>query len=392
MDFGFEAAGFKTRVAVEFDDYCAKALEGTLSANVIHDDIHCVEAHEVLSSAGLEQGDCDLLIGGPPCQPFSKSGYWARGDSRRLEDPRANTLTAYLRMVADIQPKVFVLENVAGLAFTGKDEGFQYILDGIKQVNQEVGTEYRISHRVLNAVDYGVPQKRERIFLIGHRDGRQFQFPEPTHGLEHSSLFSAGMKRFTNAWDAIGDLDRIPAPKTLDVGGKWANLLPSIPEGENYLWHTEPGGGLPLFGYRTRYWSFLLKLAKRLPSWTIQAQPGSAIGPFHWRNRRLTFRELCRLQTFPELAEIDCSRTEIQRMIGNAVPSLLAEVLGREIRRQFFNQSIKGDLQLLPQPREDLPRPAKVGDVASEYLALVGDHAAHRTVGRSPKKRSRVKA
>lgn len=111
MDFGFEAAGFRTRVAVEFDDHCARALENTLDAEVIHDDIHCVEADEVLSAAQLKPGQCDLLIGGPPCQPFSKSGYWARGDSRRLADPRANTLTAYLRMVADIQPKVFVLEK-----------------------------------------------------------------------------------------------------------------------------------------------------------------------------------------------------------------------------------------------------------------------------------------
>ena len=74
-------------------------------------------------------------------------------------------------------------------------------------------------------------------------------------------------------------------------------LLPSIPEGENYLWHTNRGGGLQLFGWRTRYWSFLLKLAKSLPSWTIQAQPASAIGPFHWRSRKLTTREMCRLQT-----------------------------------------------------------------------------------------------
>jgi hypothetical protein len=81
-------------------------------------------------------------------------------------------------------------------------------------------------------------------------------------------------------------IDRVPAPaddaQSLKVGGKWGDLLRSIPEGENYLWHTDRGGGLPLFGWRTRYWSFLLKLAKRLPSWTIQAQPGSAIGPFHW--------------------------------------------------------------------------------------------------------------
>ena len=87
--------------------------------------------------------------------------------------------------------------------------------------------------------------------------------------------------------------------RTLTVGGKWADLLPTIPEGQNYLWHTNRGGGSQLFGWRTRYWSFLLKLAKNLPSWTIQAHPGSSIGPFHWRNRKLSVPEMCRLQTFP---------------------------------------------------------------------------------------------
>src|SRR6185312_12245754 len=109
--------------------------------------------------------------------------------------------------------------------------------------------------------------------------------------------------------------------------GKWADLLPSIPPGMNYLWHTDRGGGEPLFGWRRRYWSFLLKLAPDQPSWTIQAQPGPATGPFHWDNRRLTGREMARLQTFPDDIQITGSLADAQRQIGNAVPSLLAEVL-----------------------------------------------------------------
>src|SRR5690606_35435717 len=138
----------------------------------------------------------------------------------------------------------------------------------------------------------------------------------------------------------------------LRPGGKWGALLPSIPEGENYLWHTERSGGMPLFGWRTRYWSFLLKLSKRLPSWTIQAQPGSAIGPFHWDSRRLTFAELCRIQTFPHKLQIDARRTEMQRMLGNAVPSLIAEVWAREIRKQLFDLPIVTPLKLLPPRRK----------------------------------------
>src|SRR5262249_18489369 len=117
--------------------------------------------------------------------------------------------------------------------------------------------------------------------------------------------------------------------------------LPSIPEGENYLWHTARGGGMPLFGWRTRYWSFLLKLAKDRPAWTIQAQPGPATGPFHWTNRRLSSQELCRLQTFPDGLQFDCGRNDVQRMLGNAVPSLVAEVIAREIRGQLLEQPMK---------------------------------------------------
>ena len=98
-----------------------------------------------------------------------------------------------------------------------------------------------------------------------------------------ADMFSE-LQPFRTVWDPSGDLPALHASEieALKPGGKWAELLPSIPEGENYLWHTERKGGLPLFGWRTRYWSFLLKLSKRLPSWTVQAQPRAAIGPFHW--------------------------------------------------------------------------------------------------------------
>jgi DNA (cytosine-5)-methyltransferase 1 len=159
-------------------------------------------------------------------------------------------------------------------------------------------------------------------------------------------------------------------------------LLPSIPEGENYLWHTNRRGGTPLFGWRTRYWSFLLKLAKRLPSWTVQAQPGAAIGPFHWNNRRLTFDELCRLQTFPDGLHIDCGRTEMQRMLGNAVPSLIGEIMAREIRYQLLGTKKRGKLRLLPPRRDVIPRPVRVAPVPSIYHEHIGVHEAHPGTGK----------
>ena len=158
--------------------------------------------------------------------------------------------------------------------------------------------------------------------------------------------------------------------------------MPTIPEGENYLWHTPRGSGLPLFGWRTRYWNFLLKLAKNRPSWTVQAQPGSATGPFHWTSRKLSTKELCRLQTFPENIGIDAGRNSAQRMLGNAVPSLMAEVLAREIAVQLLDRVAYSEpLSLLPPVRPNRPPPEPVCNVTRPYLALIDNHADHPGTG-----------
>lgn len=383
LDFGFEAAGFRTAAAVELDAVACRALcLNRPEWPVIEGNIHGINSARILEVAGLNPGEADVIIGGPPCQPFSKSSYWA-GDTPRLNDPRADTLTAYLRVLRDVRPKAFLLENVYGLAYNGKDEGLKHLLNGIEQINRQVGTNYSVSWKMLNAAFYGVPQLRERVFLIGSRDGAEFRFPAPTHVARDELDLLGDREPFRTAWDAIGDLPERPNEASLNVGGKWGELLPSIPEGQNYLWHTNRGGGLPLFGWRTRYWSFMLKLAKSQPSWTIQAQPGSAIGPFHWQNRKLSSREMGRLQTFPDDIVYDCGRTEIQRMIGNAVPSLMAEVLAREIRKQLLRDDTPlGALRLLPPKRRPMPPAEQLSPVPEKYMSLVGDHADHPGVGR----------
>lgn len=379
MDFGFEAAGFETRVALELDAVACRTMRlNRPTWTVIERDIHDVSSAEIIEKAGVNTGEVDILFGGPPCQPFSKSGYWFQGGTRRLDDPRADTLTAYLRVLRDLQPRTFLLENVYGLVYKGKDEGLRHLLEGIKHINEEVGTNYTVSWKALNAARYGVPQIRERVFLIGSRDGREFRFPEPTNCPPDEIDLLGGREPYRTAWDAIGDLPDHPNEPAIAVTGKWADLLPSIPEGQNYLWHTNRLGGLNLFGWRTRYWSFLLKLAKNQPSWTIQAQPGSSIGPFHWKNRKLSTLEMCRLQTFPEGLIFDCGRTDVQKMLGNAVPSLLAEVLGREIRSQLLDDPHpQSHPSLLPPVRTPVPEPEAVMPVPAKYLDLVGDHADH---------------
>src|SRR5690606_19673894 len=192
-----------------------------------------------------------------------------------------------------------------------------------------------------------------------------------------------GLAPYRTAWDAIGDLPAHPNDPSLVPRGKWADLLPTIPEGQNYLWHTNRGGGEPLFGWRTRFWSFLLKLVKDQPSWTIQAQPGPATGPFHWCNRKLSPAELCRLQTFPDGLEFDCSHAEVQKLLGNAVPSLLAEVLARAIRTQLLDDPPRREaLKLLPPVRTPVPRPEPVASLPGKYRKYIGDHADHPGKGR----------
>ncbi len=388
LDLGFEAAGFACRAAVEMDRDCVATLRANRPWPVIDRSIHDVSSAELLRAAGLEPGEADVLIGGPPCQPFSKAGYWASGDARRLDDPRADTVAAYLRVLRDTRPRAFLMENVAGLAFKGKDEGLRLIQATLESINRTWGTGYRASLLVLNAAEFGVPQARERVFLIGARDGAAIGPLNPTHRALHGPAqreleLEEPAQPFHTAWDALWDLQDDDSPE-LKVRGKWADLLPSVPEGSNYLTFTERGGGPPLFGWRRRYWNFLLKLAKDQPSWTLTAQPGPATGPFHWRNRRLSARELCRLQTIPDDFEVQGSLGSVQRQVGNAVPSALAEMLGLAIRRRLLGDISLSMLTptLLPEHQGRIPPPETPADVPRKFFHLKGSHTPHPGTGK----------
>ncbi|MEO8035499.1 MAG: DNA cytosine methyltransferase [Acidobacteriota bacterium] len=388
LDHGFEAAGYRTAVALDLDHDSCETIRRNRDWPVIEGDLLDIPVEKILETAKLEKGEVELVIGGPPCQPFSKSGYWSRGESQRLNDPRAATLDGYLRVIEKTQPKAFLLENVHGIAYSSKNEGLELLLREIAAINKRTGSQYRPSCAVLNAAWYGVPQLRERFFMVAARDGSEFHFPVATHragSADGEDLID--LPTYRTAWDALADV--VPShDEDLAMKGKWAELLPSIPEGWNYIWHTDHGQGLRLFGWRRRYWTFLLKLSKTLPSWTIQAQPGPSVGPVHWTNRRLSVRELCRLQTFPDDVVITGTRSEVQRQIGNAVPSLLAEVLAREIKTQLFGyRRSSTPLKLLPPDRSPAPPPESVKSVPAKYRALVAEHSAHPGTGKGPRGR-----
>ena len=374
LDFGLEHAGFETRVAVEMDNWCCQTIRANRKWPLLENRLENVSTEEILQAAGLKKKEPDLVAGGPPCQPFSKSGYWVNGDTARLDDPRSNTLAQYMRVLEETLPKAFLLENVFGLAYEGKDEGLKYLETRLKEINRKNKTNYSFTWKVLNSADYGVPQIRERVFIIGARDGLEFKFPVQRYRdpSENADLLSFGLPPYRTAWDALGDLiDPAEDPSSSKVGGKWGDLLPTIPPGENYLWHSERGGGSPLFRWRSRYWSFLLKLHPRKPSWTIQAQPGTAIGPFHWNNRRLTMREMARIQTFPDDVEICGGISHVQRQLGNAVPSALAELLGLEIRKQLLGDRLAAKTPgLIPSVRPRVPEAQYVKRLPKKYAFL----------------------
>jgi len=261
----------------------------------------------------------------------------------------------------------------------------QLLLSRIREINKKTESNYQPVCRVLSAADFGVPQLRSRFIMIASREGLPFTFPCPTHAppeIDQARLAIAALPQHRTAWDAIADVEP-SSDEDLRVRGKWADLLPSIPEGENYLWHTDRGGGMPLFGWRRRFWCFLLKLAKDRPSWTLQAQPGPATGPFHWKNRRLSIGELCRLQTFPDDVSVFGGRTSVQRQIGNAVPSLLAEVLACAIKSQLLGlPGFSEPLKLLPPDRSPTPPSERVKPVPAKFHALQGIHSPHPGTGK----------
>jgi DNA (cytosine-5)-methyltransferase 1 len=388
LDLGLEAAGFRPALCVELDDDARQTLAKNRPRWCLSDpgNIHSLKSEDLLEQSSLKPREAALLVGGPPCQPFSKSSYWTNGDAGRLADPRSHTLRAFVDAVRAILPRALILENVQGLAYRGKDEGLRLLVNGLRRINDACGTAYSPQVISLNAADYGVPQIRHRVFVIASIEGLQLSMPDRTHGTDN------GQNAWLTSWDAIGHLDTDTWSPELDPTGRWARLLPSIPEGHNYMWHTPRNvdhGGEPLFGWRTKYWSFLLKLAKSRPSWTIQAEPGPATGPFHWKSRLLSVEELCRLQTFPRSYRICGDRRSAQRQVGNAVPSAIGELLGLEIRRQWFGERVRKILTLIPRPRTDCPKAERRRPVPSDYLELRDQHEDHPGTGHGPRAQRR---
>jgi DNA (cytosine-5)-methyltransferase 1 len=333
LDLGVEQAGYHVAAAVEMNDDAADTMEKNfhgLASPVIRQSILDVPTRELLRAAGLRGRERpDLLVGGPPCTPFSKSGFWLDWKRAGL-DPDASLLQAYTRVLAEARPRAFIFENVYALTYNNKASApaFARLLREIDEAG------YLCSWRVLNAADYGVAQLRPRLFVVGVPKGRRPpELPTPTHGgrWERRSTGDVGDRPHVTTGEALVGLVTMHEPEEV-VRGRWGHLLPDVPPGGNYLHYTAKRGHPdPLFEWRSRYWSFLLKLDPTRPSPTIQAQPGPNVGPFHWENRRLRVPEMKRLFTFPDDFELVGRRQSVQAQIGNSVPPLLAEAVARSL-------------------------------------------------------------
>lgn len=377
LDVGLEHAGFDPVLCLDTDPAAQQTLLINRPQWNVADNGEVSEAagNWSCSDLGIASKSLDLLAGGPPCQPFSKAAQWVSSGRAGLKDPRTGSLAGVSALIEKFTPRAILIENVPGFV-TGPSSALKVLEMHLTRINKRCGTGYRLQHWIVDAADYGVPQRRRRAILVAFRDGRVFELPAPTHVGQHLC-----------AWDALHDYtEDCPPART----GTWTALLPSIPEGMNYQWHTARGGGEEIFGWRTRYWSFLLKLAKNQPAWTLPASPGPNTGPFHWGNRPLSTQERLRLQSFPETWKLVRTRRDQWKLVGNATPPLLAEVVGRAIADELgltFATAVEPTLAI--HRASTIPPPEPIQPISSRFASMLGPKAAHPGEGLGPSPRVR---
>jgi DNA (cytosine-5)-methyltransferase 1 len=356
LDVGCEVAGFETVAVVESNPTAVQTMLANrpkwfsrLDDSVIFGDVVGLDPAELLTRAGLAPGEADLLHGGPPCTPFSKSGYWLEY-KRAGADPKASLLDSYVEVLAAARPKAFLMENVYGLAYRNQNRP---VLNRFLQRVRDAG--YLPDFRILLAADYGVPQLRQRLICVGLRDdvanGPEWAFPwpKPTHAGPHETRkgWDVTLPAHLTAAEALAGLGVNHSETEEVVTGTYAEELREVPPGENYLWWTaHRGHPEPRFKWRSRYWNFLLKLHPDRPSPTIQGQPGPWVGPFHWDNRRLRVAELKRLMTFPDDFVVTGNRREQQLQLGNAVPPMLGRVVAEALAAELMRLGVDTRLAL----------------------------------------------
>jgi DNA (cytosine-5)-methyltransferase 1 len=326
LDLGLEKAGLDVVIGQDFDADCIKTAQAN-GRRVLGGDIRKVVAGEILSEARLTSREPFLVCGGPPCQPFSTAG-------KRLgiNDPRGSLFMDFVRMIDEIQPRFFLMENVKGLVSSKinpheSDSPKGSVLEIILKEFSNLG--YRTMYDVVDAVNYGVPQFRERFIIIGSRDKESIFIPVPTHFQTHQNH----RYRWTTLWDAIGDLqedeglceafspERLNFLRMVPAGGNWRDLPDDVKK-EAMGGAYESGGGKVGFYRRLSYGQ---------PSPTLVTSPiqKASMLCHPVKDRPLSVREYARIQQFPDSWVFAGGAASQYRQIGNAVPLGLGEALGK---------------------------------------------------------------
>lgn len=309
LSLGFNNAGFQNLFAVEYDKVFAENYSLNFKNHrMLCKDIKEIDESEIRSIIGDTK--VDIIIGGPPCQGFSIAGNIGR---TFIDDPRNNLFKEFVRFVKIIQPKMFLLENVAAMEKHNKGKTLEIIKEEFKKLG------YEIKHKVLNSKFYNVPQERRRIVLVGAKDKNNFEFP-----IENN--------KFISIEEAIGDLPPLKSgEKSLIPNHSAMNHSKQMLEKMQYVKDGGDRNDIPLeirpkSGDARKY----IRYNSKKPSICIT---GDMRKVFHYnQNRALTNRELARIQTFPDNFTFVGNNGKIQQAIGNAVPPNLAYELALKIK------------------------------------------------------------
>ena len=308
MGTGFIRAGWRPILVNEIDKVCCETLKKN---HPEHEDKINNCGMEKLSLRGLAP---DLLMGGVPCQAFSQAG-----ERKGMEDPRGRLVIDFNRLLLECSPKAFLIENVRGLATHKKGETLRSVLEMLSN-----GGAYRIKHKVLNAFDYAVPQKRERLIVVGVRSdiGTEYEFPAPA---ERKIVLRDVLKEVPPSEGIQYSEKKRKVMSLVPEGGCWVDLPPGIKE--EYMGNAIRSGG----GMR----GFARRLSMDRPSLTLLTSPSQKqTDRCHPRETRpLTVREYARIQTFPDDYEFCGTVSQKYRQIGNAVPVEMARHIASSLER-----------------------------------------------------------
>ena len=350
---GLETAGFRTLVANEVHPHPCLTLRWNFpSVPILEGSIRDLSGKQLLTNAGVSgrDADVDLVAGGPPCQGFSTAGL------KDKTDPRNTYVGDFIRIINEIRPRFFMMENVTGLVTMYRGKLFDHILDEFDSIG------YKFHHSVLFAADYGVPQMRRRLVILGAREEPTPLFPLPTNhspAQDQLSLLDRSIPTYVTCGDALGDLpliDQGEVAHEYEVGPstQYQALMRAgvtnltnheasrhRPETTHYLGLIPPGGTALDIPLEHR------KAKQGIQRWplggiarTITTEPTDFVHPT--LDRIPTIRELARIQSFPDRFRFLGQRTTGNKMrrlgycsqsqqVGNAVPPLLAEAIGRMI-------------------------------------------------------------